>query len=178
MGNSVNTQILKDNLQRSLDFNIKYAVELIRDIPEHLIHQGAGPGLENHPSFTLGHLVTALGLMIKYLGKDYEVPQGWDELFRRNGPGDPRLPETDGSKYPEISETMNLLRAKTEELKSLIASMSYEDLTKEVSWRFSAHFSTLADLLYFMCIQHSAMHLGQLAAWRRALGFSSALKNL
>ena len=37
---------------------------------------------------------------------------------------------------------------------------------------------TLADSTLFMAISHEAMHLGQLAAWRRGQGLPSAMLEL
>ncbi len=170
--------MIKSILSKALEFNLKYATELIHGIPEKVLFEDAGPGLENHPGFTLGHLVTALGLTIKYLGHPYDVSEEWDQLFRRKGPGDPTLPYSEHSNYPSSMEIMLELQKKTMKLISLINSLHEEEFEKEVTWRFSSYFPTLLDLLMFMCIQHSSMHMGQLAAWRRAKGYESALKKL
>lgn len=170
--------MLQQSLIHSLRFNLKYAEELIRDIPENILSENAGPGLENHAIFTLGHLVTALGLTIKYLNGTYDISPEWDDLFRRKGPGDPRLPESDLQKYPTSSELLKVLTDKTNQLNLLIEHLPDEELKKPVVWRFASHFPTLGDLLSFMIVSHTSMHLGQLAAWRRAKGFSSALAKL
>ena len=52
------------------------------------------------------------------------------------------------------------------------------ELDKKVKWRFSEYMPTMLDLITFMCINHEAMHLSQLAAWRRAMGLPSALASL
>jgi hypothetical protein len=171
-------EMLREHICRSLQFNLNYALELIRDIPEGELLKSAGPGLENHAIFTLGHLLTALGLTIKYLGHPYDVPDEWDELFRRKGPGDPRLPERDVQRYPELSALVRSLKEKTHLLSSLINELSEEELKKEVTWRYAERYPYLYDLLAFMCIEHYAMHLGQLAGWRRAKGYDSALQKL
>ena len=56
-----------------------------------------GVGFENHPAFTLGHLISAAALTSKYLGGPYEFKPEWEELFKRKGPGDPRKPETNAA---------------------------------------------------------------------------------
>lgn len=162
----------------ALEFNLKYSIELVKGIPENELVDRIGPGLENHAIFTLGHLVTALGLTIKYLGHTYDIPENWDEVFRRKGPGDPRLPEFDSLKYPSLSSILQVLEEKTNELIILIKNLPDSELEKEVKWRFSEHFPSVYDLISFMCVQHSSMHLGQLAAWRRAKGYDSALAKL
>jgi len=42
-------------------------------------------------------------------------------------------------------------------------------LSEPIEWRFSSFMPTLLDLVTFMYINHESMHLGQLAAWRRAM---------
>ncbi|TAH43002.1 MAG: DinB family protein [Bacteroidetes bacterium] len=170
--------MIKAALAKSLEFNLEYAAELIRDIPESVLFEDAGKGLENHAGFTLGHLVSALGLTIKYLGHPYELSEEWDQLFRRKGLGDPTLPSLELSKYPGSEVIMQELQIMTKKLISLIDSLQEAEFSKKVTWRFGSHFPTLLDLLLFMCIEHSSMHLGQLAAWRRAKGYGSALEKL
>ena len=67
-------------------------------------------GLENHPAFTLGHLVSGSALLVEDLGEEFNMPDKWTELFLRKGPGDPRKPDPDKSKYP----TKELLLAELE----------------------------------------------------------------
>ena len=64
------------------------------------------------------------------------------------------------------------------EIDEKIDEVNDEELDKEVSWRFKEYLPKLGDLLAFMCIQHSSMHLAQLSAWRRSKGFDSALKKM
>ena len=51
-------------------------------------------------------------------------------------------------------------------------------LDDPLPWRFGEALPTLADAALFLAISHEAMHLGQLAAWRRSRGLPSALAEL
>ncbi len=159
-------------------FGLKYAVNLVEDVPDELLHRSFGVGLENHPGFTLGHLTIAAALTAKYLGGPYNVPQGWDDLFRRTGPGDLRLPASDGSSLPPKDSLITELTRQHEIVEQRIRQLEYDHFEKPLKWRFDQHFPTLSDMLTFMCITHEAMHLGQVAAWRRAGGFESSLARL
>ncbi|HNQ61772.1 MAG TPA: DinB family protein [Bacteroidia bacterium] len=170
--------MLRQHIIRSLLFNLKYIQELLKGIPEEQLADSGGPGLENHPMFTTGHILSALSLTIKYLGRPYDFPEDWEKLFRRKGPGDPALPLNNIEQYPPINELMQLLGKKTNTLVELVSSLSDEELDREVSWRFKEHFPTQGDLIAFMCVEHSSMHLAQLSAWRRSKGFNSALEKL
>ena len=157
-------------------FNLKYAQELVADVDDEMMAISPSKGLENHPAWTLGHLVTAAGLTAKYLGAEYKISKEWDEIFRRRGPGDPRTP-TD-TKYPSKSELLKALTVGHSEVEQLLEDMSDEFLDTETRWRFSEHLPTNRELIYFMCVTHEAMHLSQLASWRRAMDLPSALANL
>ena len=63
-------------------------------------------------------------------------------------------------------------------LKALVRVLNEAELQKPFNWRFGNFFPQLIDLVAFLCINYKAMHLGQLAAWRRAMGFESALASL
>ena len=63
-------------------------------------------------------------------------------------------------------------------VEELILGLDEERFTEPAKWRFDKYMPTLGDLLYFMCVSHECMHLGQLAAWIRAMGIDSALTKL
>lgn len=169
---------MKDVLLKSYRFNLLYAKELLMDVDDKLMTQSAGPGLENHPAFTIGHLITASALMIKYLNGVYDISPEWDAIFRRKGPGDPRLPESNPKLYPSKKLLLSTLSKKHETLEQLIVSLKEENFREQINWRFDQHMPTLGDLLFFMCITHESMHLAQIAAWRRGVGLPSALAKL
>jgi hypothetical protein len=167
-----------ESILKQYDFNLAYAKALVEDIPDELMTTVPGPGLENHPAFTLGHLVSGSALLAEDLGAAFEMQEEWRTLFLRKGPGDPRLPDPDGRRYPEKSSLLSELQKYHERVSILLLSKTGEELASPFLWRFDSYFPSLYDLVIFMCISHEAMHLGQLAAWRRAMGFPSALKSL
>lgn len=160
------------------DFNLKYAEALVQDLSDDQMTAVPSPGLENHPAFVLGHLISGSAGLAEDLGAEFEMPDHWADLFLRKGPGDPRNPDPDKNKYPPKQLLLEELKRQHEKVKKLLLRMNSDELNKHIKWRFSSHMPTLLDLAAFMCINHEAMHLGQLAAWRRAFGFSSALATL
>ena len=169
---------MKDILIKSYAFNLCYARELVADVDEQNMTKSPASGLENHPAFTLGHLITAAALTSKYLGGPYNLKRDWGNIFRRTGPGDPRLPELDHTLYPTKDELLKGLKAQHKLVEKLIQELDESRFREPATWRFSRHMPTFGDLLYFMCITHESMHLGQLAAWRRSMALPSALANL
>lgn len=169
---------MKNILINAYRFNLQYAFELVDDIDDNLMTISPGKGLENHAAFTLGHLISAAALTSKYLGGPYEFDPEWEALFRRKGPGDPRMPESNKNAYPSKTQLLNELSRQHQLVEKLIVDLDEKRLAESAQWRFSKHMPLLGDLLYFMCITHESMHLGQLAGWRRALGLPSALAKL
>lgn len=87
-------------LLRQYEWNLAYADTLTGDVDATLWAVSGGPGLENHPAWTLGHLVTGSALVAADLGVAPELPDGWQALFERRGPNDPRRPDEDATRYP------------------------------------------------------------------------------
>jgi hypothetical protein len=164
-----------ESILRQYDFNLRYARALVFDLPEEQMTLVPSKGLDNHPAFTLGHLVSGSAGLAEDLGAPMDMPVGWKELFLRKGPGDPRRPDPDGAKYPSRDALLGELQRQHDRVKTLLAACSMDDLRQPVKWRFSDGMPTLGDLVAFMCITHESMHLGQLAAWRRAMQLPSAL---
>ena len=171
-------KLIKDLIRKQYQFNLKFAERLVSDVPQEKMSKPAGDGLENHPSFTLGHLTTASAMTVEDLGGIYDVPDGWKDLFQRKGPGDPRKPDLDESLYPAKDLLLQELRRQHELVISELENVNDDFLLNSCKWRFEHFFPTLLDLVTFMCVSHEIMHLSQLSAWRRAMGYSSALAAL
>jgi hypothetical protein len=163
---------------RVYDWNLRYAEALVADLTPELWTRSAGPGLENHAAWTIGHLVTGSDLVARDLGLHGELPEGYAEIFLRRGPGDPRRPDTDPDAYPPGEELLGELRRQHERVSAVWSRVPAARWAQTEDWAFGRDLPTLADATIFMVATHEAMHLGQLAAWRRALGLPSALHAL
>ena len=159
-------------------FSLAYARELVRDVDDNAMYRSFGDGLENTPGFTLGHLSIASAMMAEYLGDSYDVPTGWDDLFRRTGPGDSRRGVQSDRERPSKALLLAELTRLHDDVTSRVRAMSPSEFQKPVEWRLSKYYPTLGGLLSFMCVTHEAMHLAQVAAWRRAAGLDSALARM
>lgn len=165
-----------DVICRQLDFNLAYAKKLVEDLTEEQMVTQPSNGFENHPAFTLGHLVSGGALTVEDLGGKFEMPEGWAGVFLRNGPGDPTLPLKQG--YPNKQLLLSELEKQHEAIKSALRKTSTQKFEQPLKWRFDKYMPTLLDATVFMCVNHEAMHLGQLSAWRRAMSLPTALGNL
>jgi hypothetical protein len=156
-------------------WNLLYAEALVADLAPGDWTAPGGPGLENHPAWTIGHLVTGADILAQDLGLPGDVPDGWRDLFQRRGPGDPRLPDPDPAAYPRGDELLRELRRQHERVAAVWTSLPRERLKTPEPWAFGRDLPTLEDAAVFLAVSHEAMHLGELAAWRRARGLPSAL---
>ena len=169
---------MKNILINTYGFNLRYAKELVSDVEDAMMTKSPAEGLENHPAFTVGHLASAAAMTSKYLGGPYEFDPDWESIFRRKCPGDPRSPVKNSALYPKKEALLKELTKQHNLVEELILSLDESRFSEPAKWRFNEYMPTLGDLLFFMCITHESMHLGQLAGWRRAMGLSSALAKL
>lgn len=167
-----------ESLIYQYDFNYAYALALVSDLNDSQMTIVPAKGLINHAAFTLGHLISGSALVAKKLGAAFEMKENWKDLFLRKGPGDIREPAPDKGQYPSKSELLTELHKQHEIVKSYLTSIDAEILKNRHQWRFEVHMPYLYDYLLFMCINHEAMHLGQLAAWRRAMNLPPVLSTL
>ncbi len=170
-----------ETLRNSLRFVEAYAHQLTADLtPEQMVLSG-GKGHENHPAFTLGHLVTAADMAAQDLGLASEMPEGWAELFGRRGPADRRLPPIGSSlnAYPSREALLAELHRQHGRILSALVTLPAGRLNDRAEpWMLQAYFPTVGETLLFMTAVHAATHLGQLAAWRRALGLPAAMAKM
>ncbi len=167
-----------DTVVRAYDWNLSYARKLVEDIPLDLMAKPAGSGLENHPAFTIGHLVTGSGLMAAGFHEENTVPQSIRDLCERRGPGDPRLPGNDSETSPPMDELLAELERQHSLVVKGLREYPPERWSETVEWRFGKALPEALDVAVFMLITHEAMHLAQLSAWRRGMGLPSALAAL
>jgi len=150
-------------------FNLMRAETLVKDLsPEQMVAQPAG--LINHPSWSLGHLVVTADHLGQLLGLESSLPESWSETFKTGGE-----PSDKASDYPSKEVILDALREQharnTEAVKGCDVSRFAEPHPDE---RRRKLFPTIGDLIIFLMTSHEYNHLGQIAAWRRAMGLGSA----
>jgi len=156
-------------------WNLAYAEALTDDVPTELWARSGGPGLENHPAWTLGHLVTGSALVADGLGVQIELADGWTDLFLRRGPSDERRPDPDEQRYPPKDAVLLELTRLHDLVSAALRAADIESLGGEEQWRFDGYLPTRLDSLLFMLVAHETVHLGQLGCWRRRFELPSAM---
>ncbi len=158
-----------DHVTYLYGFNLGLAERLVKDLSTEQMAAQPG-GVINHPAWSLGHLVVSADHLGQLLGLDSDLPEGWSETFQTGGE-----PSGDASVYPSKDEILGALKAQharnAEALKNTDASRFAEPHPNEGARKY---FPTVGDMVVFMMTSHEMDHLGQLAAWRRAMGLGGA----
>ena len=161
---------MKSNLLHAYAFNLKYAHKLVEDVPDdRMADQPAG--LSNHPAWVIGHLANTCNFAGSLLGVENAGPSGWRDLL-----GNGSKPVADRSKYPEKAALLSALEAghgRVAEVYEQAGEAALDAATPQEHFR--AMFPTVGDALAFIMVAHEGIHLGQLSAWRRAMGMGSVL---
>jgi uncharacterized damage-inducible protein DinB len=150
-------------------FNLGFAERLVTGLStEQMAAQPSG--VINHPAWTLGHLVVSADHLGQLLGLDSDLPEGWSETFQTGGE-----PSGDASIYPSKEELLEALKVQharnAEAVKNTDSSRLAEPHPTEGMRKY---FPTVGDMVVFMMTSHEMEHLGQIAAWRRAMGIGAA----
>lgn len=158
-----------DHVTYLYGFNLGFAERLVKDLSTGQMAAQPG-GVINHPAWSLGHLVVSADHLGQLLGLDSDLPEGWSETFQTGGE-----PSGDASVYPGKDEILGALKAQharnVEAVKNTDASRFAEPHPNEGARKY---FPTVGDMVVFMMTSHEMDHLGQIAAWRRAMGLGAA----
>lgn len=150
-------------------FNLKFAQTLVSDVTrEQMVEQPNG--LVNHPMWSLGHLTVAADGLGKLFGLDSALPEDWETSFATGG-----VPSGDIKAYPSKDDLLATLTTEHERNTEAV-------LKAGSAWFAEPHphegtrkyFPTVGDMVIFLMTSHEMDHLGQVAAWRRAMGLGSA----
>lgn len=149
--------------------NLRVARAMVDDLTsEQMVEQPHG--VVNHPAWSLGHLVMTADGLARLLGLESEVADGWESVFATGG-----VPSNDSSLYPPKEELLDALTA--QHARNAAALEKAEPAwfaTPTPNERRRKRFPTVGDTVVFLMTSHEMLHLGQVAAWRRAMGVGAA----
>ena len=149
--------------------NLGFAKRLVGDLSED--QMCAQPhGVVNHPAWSLGHLVVAANHLGTVLGLSSDLPAGWADTFKTGG-----TPSADRSLFPGKDELLRVMAHQHARIAQGLSDADPAALAQpHPSEKSRAHFPTVGDYAIFLMTGHEMDHLGQIAAWRRAMGLGSA----
>ena len=147
--------------------NLGFARRLVGDLSDE--QMCAQPhGVVNHPAWSLGHLAVAADAAGVALGLSSELPAGWAETFKTGG-----TPSPDTSRFPKKDEILGVLEAQHARVAQALSTVDPAVLAAPAQEKRRAHVPTAGDFAIFLMTAHEMDHLGQIAAWRRAMGLGA-----
>lgn len=142
----------------------------LSDIPEHLLCDQS-KGFMNHPLWQIGHVALARVGAAREIGATCEFPEAWAKVFGRGS-----QPVADASVYPKRAELLAKYKEAVGAFHELAPKATPEQLNAAHSVAaLQGVFSTVGDLVSGITCMHDSLHLGQLTAWRRAMGLPSLM---
>jgi len=157
-----------DLILPTYNFSLFYAEKLVADVPdERMAAQPVAGRVMNHAAFTLGHLAWANDNGLALLGRQPTLAD-WKG---RMGIG--ATPSDDRSLYPSKAVLLDALKDAHGRLATAVREASPEALAQPGPEQMRRMFPTVGAMFVGLMTSHEGSHLGQLSAWRRAMGFPS-----
>lgn len=129
----------------------------------------------NHPCFVLGHLSLYPCRVVEELGGDassIKPTDAFDKLFNYEASC---IDDVAGDLYPSLEEVVARFREAHELAISTLEGASNSAFDGEnPNEKMRAKFPTIAAMHGFYLGGHMMIHIGQLSAWRRAMGMGAA----
>jgi len=117
----------------------------------------------NHIRWQTGHLIDTARLVLKLLGERADVSDEWTKLF-----GYGSVLHDDASIYPSMTALKEKLYGLYDQTLSVVDSLPYEHLEREVELTENWKLTPLAGIPAFC--RHEYYHGGQITVMRRVLG--------
>ena len=154
-----------DELLNSYALTLEYLHRMVGDLEEpQMVCQPKG--VVNHPAWTIGHLVFSNQAIGGEIGIAPWLPSEWERQF-----GTGSTPVADPKVYPRKARLFEALndgqRKLTERLTALGETAMSEPLPDV---RYRDRIPTVGHAVLHILTGHTAMHVGQITVWRRAMG--------
>jgi len=129
----------------------------------------------NHPAFCFGHLAIYPDRVLEMIGRgDLARPDArFVELFSA---GKECVDDPTGTVYPPMEEIASRYRERYGVLLQAVGEVSDGVFAqKNPNERMVERFPTIGAMVAFMVCGHCMVHHGQVSAWRRMMGYGSAM---
>ena len=123
-------------------------------------------GIVNHPAWVVGHLSYACQLLGGAIGLAPWLPEGWTRRF-----GTGSVPVADAGAYESKADALGILRDAQSRLGEAVERLDDARLDEPFpDASYHDAFPTIRHALTQVLVGHTAMHIGQLTVWRKAMG--------
>jgi len=163
----------------SCDLGMGYAERLLADVSDEQFGSFARPGGKlvesNHPAFIYGHLGLYACRVIEQLGEDASAFQPTDDYVKLFSHEAKCIDDPENSIYPAKDEITTKLLDGYRRASEVLRGADDELFRKEnPAESMREKFPTMGAMHGFYVGGHVMMHVGQMSAWRRAMGLGPA----
>jgi hypothetical protein len=146
--------------------DMAYALRLVGDLSdEQMIAQPVSGRAMNHPAWTLAHLTLYNEVIAKMLRR---IP--FDDPMEHPF-GMKSSPQGNATLYGPRASLIDGYKRTHDEAERALVECDPNVFTEDVPLeRWRALHPKVADMTVMLMVKHESMHLGQLSAWRRAMG--------
>lgn len=125
-------------------------------------------GIRNHLAWTLGHLCLGLDEGVTLLGRPAGCPPAWRKTMDYG-----TMPVADRAAYPAADELLGRFRERHAALAAAVREAPAEAMgAVNPHEALRPYFPTVGHEVAYYLSGHTDHHMGQLLAWRRAMGLS------
>ncbi len=167
-------------IRASASLSVLYAERLLNGVSPTQFARLAAPGgvvvKSNHPAFIFGHLALYPSRVLRHLRLDpgpHAAPPAYEPLFKS---GAECRDDPDAAIYPRMDELTGRFFAGYRAAADAVAQADDDLLLapNPTEGRMRELFPTIGAALNFYLGGHVQNHLGQMSAWRRAMGLPAA----
>lgn len=143
----------------------KYLHQLVDDLTEEEMIAQPKPGM-NHAAWIVGHLAWTSNSLVSMLGGTSEYDRSWNALFDFHS-----FPRADATLYPSKPDLLASFDAAHRHVAMRVSRVTDDQLSQILPVEsLRSLIPTVGDAIVHITTTHEATHIGQLSAWRRALG--------
>jgi hypothetical protein len=149
----------------SFGYSHAFLREQVADVPDARMCEQPG-GFMNHPAWTLGHLAHTCELIGGVIGVAAWLPAPYAGLF-----GTGSVPLSDRAAYPGRAALLEALGGAEERVFAAVGRL--DEASLDAAFPDPAYgdvFPSVRHALTQVLVGHTAYHVGQVGAWRRAAG--------
>ena len=122
-----------------------------------------------HPAWIVGHLIYSCQMIGVEMGLAPWLPGDWEERFVAGS-----QVASDPARYPPKDKLIAMFEEATSRVRERLAQVTDAELDgPPPDARYRDVFPTLGHAVLHILTVHTAIHLGQLSAWRRAMGLAA-----
>lgn len=126
-------------------------------------------GIVNHPAWTMGHLVYSDQAIGGEIGLAPWLPSDWEKRF-----GTGSTPVADPTAYPGKTSLLETLKDGQQRLTQRLKAMGEVAMAEPLpDVRYRDRIPTVGHAVLHILTSHTAMHVGQITVWRRAMGLTA-----